>query len=88
MKVFDTVPIKKPACNVFNLSHDVKASYNFDKLYPFLCHPVYPGDTFNVRAEVFLRTMPTLAPILHNVDMYLYSFFFSFHSKRNGQKKK
>lgn len=75
MKQFDTVPIKVPAKNVFNLSHDVKGSYNFDKIYPILCQPVYPGDTFNCRAEVFLRTMPLLAPVMHNVDCFLYFFF-------------
>lgn len=75
MKVFDSVPVKIPAKNVFNLSHDVKATYNFDKLYPFLCQPVYPGDTFNCRAEVFLRAMPLLCPVMHNVDMHLHFFF-------------
>lgn len=75
MKQFEKVPIKVPAKNVFNLDHDVKASYNFDKLYPFLCHPIYPGDTFNCRAEVFMRTMPLLSPLMHNVDMRLYFFF-------------
>lgn len=75
MKVFDKVPIKVPSKNVFNLSHDVKASYNFGKLYPFLCQPVYPGDTWNCRAEVFMRTMPLLAPVMHNVDMHFYFFF-------------
>ena len=75
MKVFDKVPIKVPAKNVFNLSHDVKASYNFGKLYPFLCQPVYPGDTWNCRAEVFMRTMPLVCPVMHNVDMHFYFFF-------------
>lgn len=74
MKQFDTVEIKKPAKNVFNLSHDVKATYNFDKLYPFFCRPVYPGDTFNVSTEVFMRAMPMLAPVMHNVDMYIWFF--------------
>ena len=75
MKVFDSVPVKIPAKNVFDLSHDVKATYNFDKLYPFLCQPVYPGDTFNCRAEVFMRAMPLKCPVMHNVDMRLYFFF-------------
>lgn len=75
MKVFDKVPIKVPAKNVFNLSHDVKATYAFGKLYPFLCQPVYPGDTWNCRAEVFMRTMPLVCPVMHNVDMHFYFFF-------------
>nr|WCD56417.1 MAG: major capsid protein [Microviridae sp.] len=87
MKVFDTVQVKKPAKNVFNLSHDVKASYNFDKLYPFLCKPVYPGDTFNCRAEVFLRAMPLVTPVMHNVDMHIYFFFVPMRLVWNADKK-
>lgn len=87
MKVFDSVPVKKPNKNVFNLSHDVKASYNFDKLYPFLCHPVYPGDTFNCRVEAFMRAMPMLAPVMHNVDMYFYFFFVPNRIIWNEDKK-
>lgn len=88
MNQFDTVEIKKPAKNVFNLSHDVKATYNFDKLYPFLCQPIYPGDTFNARAEVFMRAMPMLAPVMHNVDMHIYFFFVPMRLVWNENKKR
>lgn len=87
MKVFDSVPVKVPAKNVFNLSHDVKSSYNFDKLYPFLCQQVYPGDTWNARAEVFLRAMPLLCPVMHNVDMHLWFFFVPDRLIWNENKK-
>lgn len=87
MKQFDKVPIKIPAKNVFDLSHDVKASYNFDYLYPFLCQNIYPGDTFNCRAEVFVRTMPALAPIMHNVDMHIF-FIFCPHRLEWDENKK
>lgn len=87
MKVFDSVPVKVPAKNVFNLSHDVKASYNFDKLYPFLCQQVYPGDTWNARAEVFMRAMPLLCPVMHNVDMHIWFFFVPDRLIWNDNKK-
>lgn len=87
MKQFDSVPIKVPAKNVFNLSHDVKASYNFDRIYPFLCKQIYPGDRFNCRAEVFMRTMPLFAPVLHNVDMFIYFVFVPQRLVWNENKK-
>lgn len=87
MKVFDKVPIKVPAKNVFNLSHDVKATYNFGKLYPFLCQPVYPGDTWNCRAEIFMRTMPLVCPVMHNVDMHFYFFFVPNRLIWNANRK-
>lgn len=88
MNQFDRVEIKKPAKNVFNLSHDVKATYNFDKLYPFLCQPIYPGDTFNCRAEVFMRAMPLLAPVMHNVDMHIFFFFCPMRLLWNENRKR
>lgn len=88
MKVFDTVPIKVPAKNVFDLSHDVKSSYNFDYIYPFLCQPIYPGDTFNCKAEVFMRAMPLLAPVMHNVDAHLYFIFVPDRLVWNENKKR
>lgn len=87
MKVFDSVPVHVPAKNVFNLSHDVKSTYNFDKLYPFLCQSVYPGDTFNCRAEVFLRAMPLLCPVMHNVDMHIHFFFVPNRLLWNANRK-
>lgn len=88
MNNFDSVQVKKPAKNVFNLSHDVKASYNFDKIYPFLCQPIYPGDTFNCRAEVFLRAMPLKCPVMHNVDMHLWFVFVPMRLIWNENKKR
>lgn len=88
MQVFDTVAVKKPSKNVFNLSHDVKATYNFDKLYPFLCQQVYPGDTFNCRLEAFLRAMPMLAPVMHNVDLHAWFFFVPHRLSFNENRKK
>lgn len=75
MSRFDTVPVKKPGRNLFDMSHDVKATYKFDYVYPFLCEEIVPGDTFNCRAEVFMRSMPLLTPVMHNVDMFLWYVF-------------
>lgn len=87
MKVFDSVPVQKPNKNVFNLSHDVKGSYGFDYLYPILCQPVYPGETWNCRMEVFMRAMPLLAPVMHNVDLHAYFAFIPDRLIFNEDKK-
>lgn len=87
MKIFDTTLIKSPEKNVFDLSHDVKTSAKFDYIVPFLCQEVLPGSTWNCRAEVFLRTMPLIAPILHNVDMKVHYFFVPNRIIWPGQTK-
>lgn len=87
MSRFDYVPIKTPARNVFDLSHDVKSSYKFDYLYPFLCEEIVPGDTFNCRVEAFLRTMPLLTPVMHNVDMHVWFIFVPCRLAWNQNRK-
>lgn len=87
MNVFDSVPLKIPAKNVFNLSHDVKSTYNFDKIYPFLVREIYPNDVYNCRVEAFLRTMPLKAPVMHNVDMYFYFIYAPSRLAWNANRK-
>lgn len=74
-RLFNSVKVNAPGRNVFNLSHERKFSMNFGYLTPVLCEEVVPGDRFKLRAEVFLRFAPMLAPIMHRVDFFTHYFF-------------
>lgn len=75
MSEFNSVWIKKPKRNLFNMSHEVKMSMNMGKLVPFFCQDVIPGDTFGVNSETMIRFAPMLAPIMHRVNVYTHFFF-------------
>lgn len=75
---FQSVLVKKPGLSRFDLSHDVKTSSNFQKLTPVLCQEVLPGDTWRLYSEVFMRTMPLITPVMHQVDVYMYHFFVPY----------
>ena len=45
------------------------------QLIPFFIHPTVPGDKFKMQSEILLRLAPTLAPIMHRVDVYTHFFF-------------
>lgn len=59
----------------FNLSHEVKLSCDLANIVPILCDPVTPGDTFKVQTDVLVRFAPLLAPLMHQVDVFVHYFF-------------
>lgn len=72
--VFDSVPVKVPKKNKFDLSHDKKLTCDMGWLIPILYEEAVPGDVFRVRTEAFIRLLPLLAPIMHRVKVYFHYF--------------
>lgn len=75
MSVFDKMAFKKPSKNQFDLSHDVKLTFNMGELIPVLCQPVIPGERFHLDSEVLTRLAPMIAPVMHAVDVHMEYFY-------------
>ncbi|AJK28239.1 putative major capsid protein [Eel River basin pequenovirus] len=73
--MFQNIRSMRPKLNKFDLSHDVKLSFNMGDLIPILVNEVVPGDRFQVQSEVMLRFAPMLAPIMHRVNVWTHYFF-------------
>nr|QJB18834.1 MAG: major capsid protein [Microvirus sp.] len=73
--LFNSVQIKTPSSNTFDLSYDHKMSMRMGNLVPFHVQECVPGDSFSIRTEAMLRVAPLLAPIMHKVDVYMHYFF-------------
>ncbi len=71
---FSQVPRADIPRSSFNLSHGVKTTFDVDLLVPILVMDIIPGDTFNVKANFFMRLATPLHPIMDN--MYVETFFF------------
>lgn len=61
--------------NAFNLSNEHKLTCNMGQLIPVMCEEVLPNDTFKVSTDMVVRFAPMLAPIMHNIDVYVHYFF-------------
>ena len=59
--------VKKPSYNSFNLSHSNCLTGNMGKLLPILATEVYPGDIFNLKSTVFIRTKPMITAPFQNI---------------------
>jgi len=75
MNLFQSVQTSRPKSNAFDLSHEVKLSCNMGELIPIFLEEIVPGDKFRVSSEIFLRTVPLLAPIMHRVNVYCHYYF-------------
>ena len=73
--LFQDVFVRKPERSAFNLTHEKKFSADFSYLYPVLFLECVPGDTFKVSTELFVRTAPLIAPIMHRINVKLNYFF-------------
>lgn len=75
MSIFNTTPLPKIKRSTHNESHQVKLSFDAGTLYPIMTELCLPGDTWKVRLEQFIRTMPMIAPVLDRIDVKVDAFF-------------
>lgn len=75
MSIFSTVKIPRCGSNTFNLTHHRKLSTQMGRLTPILCEEVLPGDRWRIHSNSLVRLAPMLAPIMHNVNVYMHYFF-------------
>lgn len=72
--LFSLTPSVKVQRSGFNRSNTYKTTFHAGKLIPFYCDEVLPGDTVNLRANLFCRMATPIVPIMDN--LYLETFFF------------
>jgi len=73
--LFQSVSIRKPKYNAFDLSHEKKLSMNPGQLVPVYVQETVPGDKFRVKTEMLLRMAPMIAPVMHRVNAFMHFFF-------------
>lgn len=73
--VFSRIGVRAPGKNWFNLSHDRKFSASMGKLIPILVMDTLPGDKFNISTEILIRFSPLVAPVMHDINVFVHYFF-------------
>lgn len=73
--IFNSIQLKKPKKNFFDLTHDVKLSTNMGQLTPILTLECVPGDKFELGCESIIRFAPMVAPVMHRMDVTMHYFF-------------
>lgn len=73
--IFNSIRMKRPRRNAFNLSYESKLTLNMGELVPIMCMPVVPGDKFRVKTESLVHLAPLVAPMMHRVNVFTHYFF-------------
>lgn len=73
--LFNEVEITTPQRSGFDMSFENRLSLNMGDLVPVSCQECLPGDMFAGNPQFFARFAPMLAPIMHKVDLFHYTFF-------------
>jgi len=58
------------------------------QLIPICCEECLPGDFFSIGNSAVLRMMPLVAPMMHDVNMYVHYFFVPYRLLYGGIKSK
>lgn len=72
---FSRIPEVNIQRSQFDRSHGYKTTFNSGFLIPFFADEALPGDTFNLRSQIFSRLATPLFPIMDNI--YIDVFFFA-----------
>lgn len=78
MKVYSNVGVARVGRSAFNLSHERKLTCDMGELIPVMCEEMVPGDIFKIGHQVVLRFQPLVAPIMHEVNCYIHTFFVPY----------
>lgn len=73
--LFSSIPLRPPKRNYFNLSHERKLTTDIMRLTPIMCEKTVGNERFSVTSDILVRMMATVAPIMHNINIYTHFFF-------------
>lgn len=74
-KIFQYINAKPPRHSAFDLSRNVKTTFNMGELVPIFVEEVLPTDDYRVESIHQIRFAPMLYPLMHHVDVYVHYFF-------------
>lgn len=64
-----------PQKSVFDLSHELKTTFDMGTIIPIMCLTVIPSDVIDQRHELVMRLNPQINPVLHEINLFTWSFF-------------
>lgn len=75
---FNRVAGLNPGRSVFDLSYEKKLTCDMGQLIPIVADEVVPGDVLSFGNQIVVRFQPLIAPMLHEVNVYVHYFFVPY----------
>ena len=73
-RLYQNVGAVHPSRSMFDLSYEKKLTCDMGQLIPVMCDEVVPGDLFQIGNQAIIRFQPLVAPILHEINMFVHYF--------------
>nr|QJB18783.1 MAG: major capsid protein [Microvirus sp.] len=78
MSIYKNVGSIQPGMTMFDLSYEKKFTCDMGQLIPIMCDEVVPGDIFTIGNQAVIRFQPLVAPVLHEINMFVHYFFVPY----------
>lgn len=76
--IFQAVGMPRIPYNNFDLSHELKYSFNMGELVPTSVIDCLPGDKIRISVENLLRLQPMVTPVMHRMEATTHYFFVPY----------
>lgn len=73
--LFNSIQVQRPGRNTFDLTHDVKTTFDMGQLIPISCMEAIPGDNFKIGNDSLVRFQPLVTPVMHRFNYTCHYFF-------------
>lgn len=73
----DNKDVKQPLSK-FNLSNEIKTSFELGQVVPIFWRDTVPGDIFRNNTNLTVRFMPLIAPVMHKLDVHVHFYFVPY----------
>ena len=77
-QIFGNVAGLRPGRTMFDLSYEKKLTCDMGQLIPVMCDEAVPGDVFEIANQAVIRFQPLVAPVLHEINMYVHYYFVPY----------
>ena len=78
MSIYQHTGGLSPARSMFNLSYSKMLTMDMGQLIPVICDEAVPGDIWQIGSEAVIRMQPLVAPVMHEVNVYLHLYFVPY----------
>lgn len=78
MKNYNHVKGVKPRRSLFDLSYRKTFTCDMGQLIPIMCDEAVPGDVWEIGNEIVCRLQPMIAPVLHEINIYVHYYFVPY----------
>ena len=83
---FSQIPRADIPRSSFNRSHGYKTTFDAGYLVPFYLDEALPGDTFNLRHNIFSRLATPIAPFMDNCFLDVFYFACPYRDWETDRK--